>query len=401
MKQNRREFLKTTALTAAATVASPLFASQKSTAGEDYKALVCVLLEGGADTVNMVIPKADLSEYLQYAKVRPHTAHNREQIRTLKGTNYGLHPRMSRMQRLYNYDNLAVVANVGTLSRPLSLAESRQAKEAADVYEHPEQLFSHAAQRDLWMHTGNTENGWAARVADLMQEDHINISVGGLNTMQYGGKQESIVVHDDIYGTHPMLEKVRKARVDTYFDKDESTEGKSLGEQLDMVVDLIEHRKVENFPKRQIFFVSYSGWDLHNAPSDGTTAAQVDAKVAYMDKSFGEFFSALKKLGLSEKVTTFTISDFGRSIEATGEDHGWGGHAFVIGGAVKSGIYGKMPEIARNSPDALANGALIPTLSAEQYMAPLVAWLGDGKINLNHVFPNLAKFSDKKLNFLA
>ncbi len=402
MKQlQRRKFLKTTALTAAATVASPLFASHKSTAGEDYKALVCVLLEGGADSINMVVPKADMTTYLAYAKVRPETAHNREKIRTLRGSSYGFHPAMSRMQRLYNNGNLAVIANVGVLNRLPERGEIVSAKSEKDIAAHPEQLYAHVAQQDQWMHAGNSESGWAARVADMLAQDRVNISVGGYNTLQYGSRYETLTLHDDTFGTHPMMAQIKKAQVDTYFDPDPHTEGKSLGEQLDMVLDLLEHRKEANFPQRQIYFVSFGGWDMHSVSSDPAASRLMDQKVAYLDRSLGEFQGALERLGLAQKVTTFTISDFGRSIESVGEDHGWGGHAFVMGGAVKSGIYGKMPRLVRNSPDALANGALVPTTSTEMYMAPLVNWLGDGKLDLETIFPNLVKFPAKQPAFIA
>jgi len=397
MKQNRRTFLKTTALTAAATLASPLLASSKSTAGEDYKALVCVMLEGGADTANMLVPKHDLGAYLEYAKLRPKTAHNREQIRTLKESAYGFHPAMSRMQRLYNYGNLAVVANVGTLNRPLSKREIAKARGVEDISDAPQQLFSHVQQRELLMQAGEESKGWAARFADAFgTAEKLNVSVGGYNTMQEGGKQEALIAHDDIFGTHPMMQKVRSAQVDTFFDIDESTEGKSLGEQLQLVLDLIEHRKKGAFPKRQIFFVSHGGWDLHEGEN-----ARFDHQVAHLDKSMGEFYRALERLGLDKKVTTFTLSDFGRSIYNDGADHGWGGHAFVMGGAVQSGIYGKMPRLAQKGSDTLANGAIIPTLSVESYLAPMVAWLGDGKVDPKQIFPKLAAFESKPLQFLA
>ncbi len=401
-KNSRREFLKTVALTTAATVTSPILqADQNMVATDDYKALVCVVLEGGADSLNFVAPKMEFSEYLQYLKVRPHTAHNREKIRTLKGVKYGLHPKMARMQRLYNYGNLAIIANVGVLTKPLSSDEIKKAKSPTDLKEHPNQLFDHVAQRDMWMQDGVSESGWAARVADLLGEDYVNVSVAGENSLQYGSKQKNLVAYDDIFGSDPILKRVKKARVDTYFEDDESMDTLSLGKQLEMVVDLIEHRKVSNTPNRQIFFVSYGGWDIHNSTGDRKTDKLISQKVAYLDKSFGEFFNTLKRLGLDQKVTTFTMSDFGRTIQNLGDDHGWGGYAFVMGGAVKSGIFGKMPKICKNSPDALENGALIPTTSTQQYLAPLVGWLTDGKIDMKKVFPNLNGFENKKLDFIV
>ncbi len=395
MQTNRRKFLKTTAVSAAATLASPLFADQKSTAGEDYKALVCVMLEGGADSLNMVIPKARFDDYLAYAGVRGRYAVSREQSRALRRTAYGLHPNMARMQRLFNYDKMAIVANVGVLHRPLDARQIQKANTAADLAAAaPDQLFSHVAQREHWMSAG-AEDGWAARVAREIGGEFVNISVGGHNTMQSSEDHNPFIAHDDIFGTHPAMGQIRRAAVDTYFEDDGSFEGKSLGEQLQMVLDLIEHRKAGGFAKRQIYFVSDGGWDLHSQERDNQV--RFAQKVSSLDRSLGEFSAALERLGLGEKVTTCTMSDFGRTLYMGGEDHGWGGHAFVIGGAVRSGIYGNIPTIAGDTADTLANGALIPTTSADQYLATMVAWLTDNQMNLEKIFPSLRHFSQKTL----
>jgi uncharacterized protein (DUF1501 family) len=395
---NRREFIKTTAAVTAATMASPLMASKKSTVGEDYKAIVCVLLEGGADSFNMVVPK-DASTYAKYKEARPEIAVARDKLRTLKNSNYGFHPDMPRMQRMFNHKNLAVIANVGTLTRPVSRSEVKAIKRGEVILGLPNQLFSHVDQRDMWMSTGVETSGWAARVADEFGTDHTNISAGGQNVMQQGGAKQSFIAHDDVFGLiedpQGIMKKLKRLGVDVSFEKDDTQVGKSLGEQLEMVAKLIEARKDANFPSRQIYFVRYDGWDSHEREKDNL--------IDHLDRSLGAFAVALEQLGLSDKVTTFTTSDFGRTITTNGKgvDHGWGGHAFAFGGAVNAGIYGQMPKIERNSPDALANNAVVPTTSVEQYMATLVEWLGDGKVDLEKVFPNLASFDKKSLGFMA
>ena len=88
-----------------------------------------------------------------------------------------------------------------------------------------------------------------------------------------------------------------------------------------------------------------------------------------------------------------------------GADHAWGGHHFVMGGAVKGGdIYGQYPTFGVdlagfNNPDAVG-GALIPTTSVDQYAATLGAWFGVGLDDLNAIFPNLRNFARPTLGFV-
>jgi uncharacterized protein (DUF1501 family) len=127
--------------------------------------------------------------------------------------------------------------------------------------------------------------------------------------------------------------------------------------------------------------------------------------VDYLDKCLGAFADALETLGLTSRVTTFTISDFGRSItpNGVGTDHGWGGHAYVMGGAVRGGdIYGAMPAIKANSPDAISD-RVVPTTSVEQYLAPIVSWFGVSDTELDSLFSNLHSFTQNQnnLDFMA
>lgn len=402
MRDNkRRDFLKISAFTAASIIASPVMATNKSTAGEDYKALVVVLLEGGADTLSMLVPNSNERDFNQFKSIRPHIASTKDEVLKLKNTHFGLHPNMSKLQRIYNSGNMAIMANVGVLDHKHTTSQIKNAKKADDLGYLASRLDNHIDQQDHWMMAGDTKSGWAAKVADELGYDFVNISVAGQNSMQYGSKKASLVAHDDIFGTHQVMEQVPKAMIDTYFNKDEMCEGKSLGEQLDMVLNLIEFRKEFNSPKRQIFFVSHSGWDIHNISSSNKAKKLFNQKVAYLDHSLGEFYSSLDKLGLNKKVTTFTMSEFGRSVTKQGEDHGWGGHALVLGGSVNGGIYGKMPKLSQNSADTLENGSLVPTTSTQEYLSPLIAWLGEKSVDLKEIFPNREVFSKSRLNFIS
>jgi len=353
-KLNRRKFLKTTLTAATVTIASPLLATTKNTNEEDYKALVCVTLSGGADSFNMVVPKENLKVYNDYKDARAHMAIEREKLRTLVQNKHGFHPNMATMQRMHNHGELAVVANVGTLIKPVSHKQIKESKKGVGISGLPHQLFCHDTQKELWQKAGNKDENWIQRVSSEFQSVKIDSE-------------------------------------------------KSFEKQLEIVARMIKHKKL-NDSNRQIFFVTFDGWDTHDRTiCDLKVKDSGGELIARLDKAFGLFARDIEELGLKDKVTTFTTSEFGRTITSNndGADHGWGGHAFVFGGAVKSGIYGKMPQIKRNSPDALINNVVVPTTSVEQYMATLVEWLGDGRVSLQKVFPNLKNFDKNTIGFMA
>ncbi len=450
-RYNRRNFLKKSLITVAGAVAVSSLDMPTWAAGGDYKALVCILLEGGADSINMVVPRDGMA-YSDYANIRADQALRQESLLDLVSTTYGFHPRMNRMQQLYNRGNLAVVANVGMLNEPISHAQIRNANETGEQIPNlPDQLFSHNSQRDLWMLAGNSSKGWAAIAADESGKGNlVNISVGGRNLMQRGGQHKQFVINDaiyafdDFYRVRPedtsvgeayrdllakeqahhnklvaMFAKTRLEEIDllnrlsgvmeepvTRFDRGVHEQGKSLGEQLELITRIIkaklDGRDEGAFPNRQIFFVNYHGWDTHNEPLlDEPESNNGAHKVDYLDKSIGTFHDVMNRLGVFDQVTTFTISDFGRTVTSNGNgtDHGWGGHAYAAGGAVRGGIYGTMPEIKLGSPDMWGN-VIVPTTSVEQYLAPLVSWWSDGAVDPATVFPNLNRF-DGKLAFIS
>ena len=454
----RRDFLKKSISSIAAV--SPLMAFLSSLenleaadVNGEYKAIVCILLEGGCDSFNMIVPLG--SDYENYKAVRGNIALGEGEIssfshKNVNGLNtlsYGMRSNMTEMKQLFTENKLAIIANVGTLVEPV--IQSDVLSGAARV---PSQLFSHNTQRAQWM-MGNAKNietiGWAGRASDLfypISNPYFNITVGGDNIMQSGGNAESFeftessispntmeyygfgpesgsgelgIVYQKIYeqqqknANHKILSTFAKRRVENLeqqitleglFEEKKSFEdfpsgvhetGVPLGEQLKLVAEILSVK--DKFPeqrKRQIFFVNHHGWDTH----DGDNEHQVD----YLSESLGFFNAALEEMGIQNNVTTFTISDFGRSLTSNGAgtDHGWGGHAFVMGGAVKGGdIYGKMPSIKKDSPDAWSD-RVIPTTSMETYFATIVKWFGASDSELDKIFPNLKAFSQKNMGFM-
>ncbi len=462
---NRRDFLKTTL--ASAVSVSPLMSLlgslqtlEAATISGDYKALVVVLLEGGNDAFNMIVPKSD-EAYDRYKAVRAGIELAKNGLLSLNvpqtyddGIIYGMHPNMSEMQKLYNDQNLAIIANVGTLVEPVTKDDVEKQRKPL-----PQQLYAHNTQRALWMSAGNatavTPTGWAARAGDQFYpapNQFFNITVAGANHMQSGGiadaypfRKETVstdtittygfgpesgggivgkvyadLVIQDSTGENKLLRTFagkRKNEIDLvdklissgFTDKvDDFTAfsgivnphptGTPVEQQLQLVAKLL--KKKDNFPgspKRQIFFVNHHGWDTHS----GQIATHGTLTKA-LSQSLGAFYETLTQLGLHNNVTTLTISDFGRSLTPndSGTDHGWGGHAFVMGGAVKGGdIYGKMPQIKKDSPDATSN-RVIPTTSVEQYLSPIVKWFGATEDELDKIFPNRAAFQNNGFWFM-
>ena len=170
-----------------------------------------------------------------------------------------------------------------------------------------------------------------------------------------------------------------------------------LAAQLSMVAQMIAAHPVLGM-KRQIFYVRMDGFDVHDNQNKNQPGLFTQLTDALM-----YFQATIDELGLSESITTFTASDFGRSLTSNGDgtDHGWGNHHMVLGSAVNGGdIYGQLPRMSTEGPDAIRNGRVIPTLSASQYAASLLRWAGLQESSLDLVLPDLGNFSARDLGFL-
>jgi uncharacterized protein (DUF1501 family) len=175
-----------------------------------------------------------------------------------------------------------------------------------------------------------------------------------------------------------------------------------LAAQLQMVARLIDaNRRGQLGMQRQVFMVSLGGFDTHanqNA-EHADRMAQLNHALTYFD----DVLSQMPLGDLRSQVTTFTASDFGRSFTTNGDgtDHGWGGHHFIMGGAVKGGeVYGTMPQYATanaqgvfDSPDLLDNGIMLPSTSVDQYAYTLGHWMGVSNTDLLSILPNLTNFN--------
>lgn len=174
--------------------------------------------------------------------------------------------------------------------------------------------------------------------------------------------------------------------------------GSQLGPQMKRVAQLIALRN-DLSQKRQIFFCGIGGFDTHEAQANSHPRLITD-----VSKLIAALYNATVELGVADKVTIFTASDFGRTLNVNGgagTDHGWGGHHFGGGGAVNGGtLYGKYPIVAENSPDDVGEGRWLPTTSVDQYGATLAKWFGVNPNNLPIVAPNLSNFNVADLGFM-
>ncbi|MGI9592606.1 MAG: DUF1501 domain-containing protein [Myxococcota bacterium] len=405
--------------------------------GDDYRALVCILLAGGNDSYNMVVP-LDPAEYPGYAAARSDLALASDTLLPIRprglGRDYGLHPSMPEVQQLFDDGRLSVFANVGTLAERVTLAELEAG--AARV---PLGLYSHADQIRQWQTSlpdSRSAVGWGGRVADLLEPFApagalpLGISLSGTNVFQSGegAVEYSITTQGSIgiegFGDDDPFQQARadairalangaqenllKAQFGATIERsiqshevftealasadplDTSFSPGPLSQGLAMVARTIAARGALD-ARRQTFFVTFGGWDHHDELLDNQAGMLVT-----LSRALAEFDAALGELGVRDEVTTFTISDFGRTLSSNGRgsDHGWGGNQLVMGGSVLGGeFFGEYPALEPDNPLDTGRGRLIPTLSTDEVFAELAMWFGVEPLDVEQVLPNIGRFT--------
>ncbi len=406
---------------------------------DGYKALVCVLLAGGNDSYNMLVPN-DPGQYAAYAGIRadlalPATALRSLTPTTADGQQFGLHPGMAELQQMVNNGDAAMIANVGTLLEPFDA----QAVENGTA-RLPVGLFSHADQINQWQTArpeGRTAKGWAGRIADRWQANSLvnglsmNISLSGTNVFQSGDDtvEYSITSDDDgaiginSYGEDSPFGRYRTRVIDELLAVDQpQIMRRAFGARLRGAIDSqqVFSQAIGSAPQlgtsfsanpfsaalrqiarvisvrdaldatRQTFFVTVGGWDHHDEVLDNQARM-----LPMISAGLREFRDALTELSVFDDVTTFTISDFGRTMTSNGRgsDHGWGGHHVVMGGSVNGGqVYGQYPTLSTNAPLDVGRGIYAPTTSTDEYFAELALWFGVSTAELDAVLPNVRRF---------
>ncbi len=404
-----------------------------------YKALVCVLLSGGNDSFNMLVPRSN-DAYNDYQQARTNIALPQQSLLPINplnpnGTDYGLHPNLPKVQQLFESEKLAFVANCGALVQPTTMNDYNASNKL------PFGLFSHSDQVTHWQTSVPQDRravGWGGRLADIMHTNNGNqnvsmsISLNGTNLYQRGNQilpfsanyqdNGSTLINgssstnfynvlkrqtlDDILeqSYQNTLEKAyanvisgsknnslefdaaiaNGIPIATQFDETDT-----FSRRMKMTARIIAAQNNLNVTN-QTFFIQLSGFDTHDANLEEHAEL-----MGRLDNALHSFQTALEEIGMQDSVTTFTISDFGRKLVSNGDgtDHAWGGHTMVMGGAVKGKkIYGEYPQLYLDAPLDTGGGRFIPTTSTDEYFAELALWYGASASDLSYILPNLSNF---------
>ena len=430
-----------------------------------YKALVCVFLYGGNDYANTVVAYDDPSHAayntirggsagiaLQKAQLAntvltPTTAPTDVLGRSRQ---YALHPSMTGLAGLFNAGQAAVQLNVGPLVTPLTRAQFQGSNRT--LYPLPPKLFSHNDQQSMWQAsaTEGATVGWGGNLGDLAMQSNTSslftcISVTGNSVFLSGdaalayqvGTGGSVKIRSatdsNTYGSsqvkQAMLSLTQQQNRPNLLENEYcavtrraiSSEGaitsgigsgaalgtgtefaalnaltnNPLAAQLKMVARLIAARD-SLAVRRQVFFVSLGGFDLHDnlIGNQATNMQRVsDAMTA--------FYQATVGLNVASDVTSFTASDFGRTLASNGDgsDHGWGNHHLMVGGAVNGkAFYGTPPPVSVGNGSGpedqwhVGSGRLLPSTSVDQYAATLSRWFGVQETEFAGILPNIGRF---------
>lgn len=449
-KFSRRDFMGTMSCAAigSTTFFSTLFNLQSMSAAsmanlpytsnsEDYRALVCIMLGGGNDSYNMIVPTSN-EHYQEYITTRSNQSLAQNTLLNLDPISYnekelGLHPAMPEIKALFDQGKLAVLCNVGTLVEPTTKVSYNNGSNL------PFGLFSHSDQDQQWQTSvpqTNSPTGWGGRLADMVQSANtnqnisMNISLSGKNIFQLGqeASEYSILptgtgsVGIRGYAGNSSFNQIRTAAVNSLMEQQyqdifkqsyadvinasqnthelfSSAIGNSnlttvfspneLSQRLKMVARTIKVRESLGLT-RQTFFVRYDGWDHHDELLNNQ-----NQMLGIVSKAMSEFQTALGELAIEDCVTTFMISDFARTLTSNGNgtDHAWGGNVLVMGSQVNGQeVYGSYPSLALDTDLEIGGGVLIPQISTDEYFAELALWYGVSKSDLPLLFPNIGNF---------
>jgi uncharacterized protein (DUF1501 family) len=463
---SRRNFLRQAACSSIACASSGALLSQlammnSALAGNcsaytpvtDYRALVCVFLFGGNDSFNLIVP-SDNARYNTYSASRGAMALAQNTLLPITalgvpaGDSYGLHPSCSDLATLFNSGKGAFAVNVGTALQPTSKTQY-----LTPGYPLPPQLFSHADQQGQWQYgqpVGNGSTGWAGQLADRLHVLNpgatipMSISLSGQNRLQAGidvqpytitsagptalanysgaaGAAKMQALEDLLAMAYPdPLSRTYASKVGNAIDYYNAMktaldnappittpfpENNPVAAALQMIAKVISVRGALQ-AKRQVFFVGFGSFDTHD--DQLTDQPQL---LGTISQALGAFYKATQELGVADSVTTFTQSEFSRTLNTDGDgtDHAWAGNQFVMGGSVLGQrLYGTpaasgliFPDQTLDGLDCLQRGQMLPATSCDQYSATLARWIGLNDCDIASIFPYVNNFATNNLGFLG
>ena len=463
---NRRKFFQQLAILAGSSsllfrqnnlglISSAQAASSNYSNISDHKSLVCIFLGGGNDAFNMFIPYEN-SNYQQYANIRGALAIPQNKLLPVAGNQHGFHPSMPQVRDLYDQKKIALISNIGNLIQPITRDEYLAHVQGENIgIAVPPDLFSHShqakfAQTNLSSQSDTSRPGWGGLMADLLIHANSNINISpsfslagnnlwqsgihtqpfslntaGIKNFEFGYTPPSVrnmsLINSwqqvlNLNYSHALQKQIAEltTRTDQRVNALETAlilsediihtpynNKNSLAAQLRMIARLIYARNAAGGlgMKRQIFFARLGAFDTHD-----NQLRPHASLLSTLNEALQSFYQTTVELGVADSVTTFTLSEFGRSMTRNrgGTDHGWGSYSLVMGDAVDGGkIYGELPDLTPGSPDDSGTGGrIIPKISIDQYGASLAKWMAISDTDLLSVFSNLGNFSTRDLGFM-
>ena len=440
------------------------FGEAAAAGAEDYKALVCVFLYSGNDQSNTLVPY-DTANYDLYSAIRGGgsgrtrggIAWGRNDLaatvltpvaaQTLTDNlQYALAPQLTGLKSLFAAGKMAIQLNVGPLVTPITAAQFYGGNRAA--YPVPPQLFSHNDQQSYWqsLATEGATQGWGGRLGDLMLSSNATssltcvtaagnavflsgktacqyqldasgaIAINALNSPYFGNTStvaalKTLLAQPTSHAMEGEYTRVTQRSIDMQGTVTAALNGLNLttnfnptgvanplADQLKIVARMIAARNGLGM-KRQVFFVGLNGFDSHD-----NLMRDHPLLMTKLNEGLTAFYNATVEMGVADNVTAFTASDFGRTLTSNGDgsDHGWGGHHFIVGGAVNGGqYYGTAPHVSVATDDQVGQGRLLPTTSVDQMAATLVRWFGVPDSQMTTVLPRIGNFATADLGFMG
>ncbi len=402
---NRRKFLTgASALSAlAGTGTLARLTNQRAFAADTsgYKALICVMLRGGLDHADTILP-LDRENYDTLRRIRGgimggHGASRvRENLLPLNlanpgpfgGREFGMPATFGPLQAMFNSGDLAIVGDVGPLIEPIDRSTFGSAAVA-----RPKNLFSHNDQQSTWeaLAVEGARTGWGGLFADAAsradpgsESAFAAVSTASASVFLFGdtvvpfrapsgrgGLEINMVDRRNLLGKDAAYDQAREEILDFLQSQPQAQDQGNLFArdikriQADGVGVTLQFRdaKAQSVPLDHAFPGSRLGGQLRTVAdtiamrellnvnrqvffvetggfdTHNNQASRISALQDDLVASFSAFRDAMVAQGDWDKVALFTISDFGRTLteNGAGTDHGWGGYGLVMGGGVQGG----------------------------------------------------------------
>jgi len=446
----RRNFIKASAASALAGV-SALDISQNNAFAKinpnDFKTLVCIFLNGGNDSFNMLMPNTT-AEYNAYAQSRQFLAHERSSLLPISpnglGSNsFGLHPGMTELKNMFDDGDASLITNIGGLVQPTNKADiingsailpaglgGHNSGQSYALGDHDNSIQNSTQDgiggrlanefentsilpTNISIGTGYSlfsnhaeQRFYSIRARGLVRMHDYNLADGRFNNLDFTARREALSAINSIGSSDPnLLLRHSSDLITSGIDLSLTVQGfieeippintsfadNNTSQSLARAAELISIRETLGM-HRQIIFIQVPQFDKHDFLRPGH-----DQAMESLSKSLSEFNDAMKEIDRHSSVLTYTASDFGRTLTSTGSgtDHAWGGNDILMSGAIKGGeLFGTYPSMELDSDDDYrGDGRMIPTTSITQHGATIARWFGVPQNRLSAVFPNMSNFA--------